>query len=414
MRGKRGWIRILEATVAVLIVSGVMLTVYSGQSGGSEASTSDYSHSLQEEILADIIIDSEKRLDVLRVVNDTPGDPAYDRLDAFVDDRIPNSFGYLFRVCELGDEFDYCKMDAEMFIATIDKDVFVEETVISSELGDGSDALYAPKKVRLFFWEGGLPEGFCRNDCSAVGYSLGCSDDLRYVVNKNCGDFDDDDCLEYDDSFAEEIEECDSVSLCMGGTCVQSLYSKSTCEMRTDVEGGCAYNYDDECDDHDGGERVGSCEIIKDEYVCWDIDEYTTGCELNPVCPDGYSEVSAVPCIGPNPTVGSLSLDFVSDGPYYSYINQVHYYNHSRVIREHANIPVSLDHLRVCLWSTKTCVDEAVDIEVDAGGEVILTGLNLSTESPWEEFTVNYSGTSNGSYVEIVESIATVEANWDV
>ena len=45
-------------------------------------------------------------------------------------------FSYYFRICDLGDPSDFCKInDAAVVSAIRDKDVFVEEILISAELG---------------------------------------------------------------------------------------------------------------------------------------------------------------------------------------------------------------------------------------------------------------------------------------
>jgi hypothetical protein len=142
---KKGWIRILEATIAVMIVAGVLVIVYVKQvDRGTEPA--DYFHSLERQILTDISASSDLRLLVLN--DDEAG------LDEFVNMEIPGAFGHYLRICGLGDTSDFCKIDDANVVADIrDRDIFVEEIVISAELGDGSNADYDPKKVRLFAWE---------------------------------------------------------------------------------------------------------------------------------------------------------------------------------------------------------------------------------------------------------------------
>jgi hypothetical protein len=150
MRGKRGWIRILEATIAVLIVSGTMMAIYLQQPADGRESMSEYAYSFQMQVLEDIVSDSSLRFYVLSIDDDLSGSESYEKLDEFVGESVPDVFGYLIRVC---DPVEICKMHPDVFIATLDKDVFVEEVVISSELKDGASAIYSPKRVRLFFWE---------------------------------------------------------------------------------------------------------------------------------------------------------------------------------------------------------------------------------------------------------------------
>jgi hypothetical protein len=153
MRNKRAWIRILEATMAVLIVSGVLLVVYARQSDRS-VSPADYFYSLQRQVLADISSRSDLRLAVLNVNEDVETDDNFVIVNDFVNSRVPEAFGYSLRICDLGSNADFCKMRSDVYISTVDRDVFVEEIVISSEIGGGEDAVGDdPKKVRFFIWE---------------------------------------------------------------------------------------------------------------------------------------------------------------------------------------------------------------------------------------------------------------------
>jgi len=153
IRNKRGWIKILEATIAVMIVSGVLVVVYSRQVDRGIA-PADYFFSLQRQILADISGRSDLRLAVLNVDEETGDDGNFTMIDDFIGGKVPDAFGYSLRVCDFGDEVDFCKMDTDTYVATRDKDVFVEEIVISSELGSGPDAVVGdPKKLRFFIWE---------------------------------------------------------------------------------------------------------------------------------------------------------------------------------------------------------------------------------------------------------------------
>lgn len=142
MRCKRGWLRILEATIAVMIVSGAMIAVYSERSGQSQISMTDFFGSLQNQILDDIASDVDLRMAVLN--------EDYDTLNSFAGENIPAEFGYLLLLCDVDVP---CKMDDDTFLNTMDKDIFVEDVIISSEVGDGSNPVYSPKRVKLFVWE---------------------------------------------------------------------------------------------------------------------------------------------------------------------------------------------------------------------------------------------------------------------
>jgi len=153
IKNKRGWMRILEATIAVMLVSGVLVVVYSRQVDRGIA-PADYFYSLQRQILADISSRSDFRLAILNVVNEDPSDSNFSAIDDYINGKVPEAFGYSIRICDLGDEVDFCKMNTNTYIATRERDVFVEEVIISAELGSGPDAVHdKARKLRFFIWE---------------------------------------------------------------------------------------------------------------------------------------------------------------------------------------------------------------------------------------------------------------------
>jgi len=149
---KRGWMRILEATIAVMIVSTVLIVVYSKQDIKTNT-PSDYVYDLQRDILKYIYSNSSLRLNVLNVELSDDSDTNYTVLDDFVGSRMAEFLNYSIEVCELKDSFVPCELDNDIYFATMYKPVFVEEVVISAELGSGENAVYSPKRLRLFVWE---------------------------------------------------------------------------------------------------------------------------------------------------------------------------------------------------------------------------------------------------------------------
>ena len=139
VKGKKGWIRILEATIAILIVVGVLLVVYSREV--QEEDFGAYMYQLQREILKDISLDDGLRGKVY--LDDEEG------LEGYARGKIPTAFDFDIRVCKLVNEATGdvvpCKMNKY-----IGKDVYVEETIIAGDFD-----IYKPWKVRLFVWESG-------------------------------------------------------------------------------------------------------------------------------------------------------------------------------------------------------------------------------------------------------------------
>jgi len=289
MKGKNGWIRILEATIAVLIVSGAIIAVYSNHPSRGE-SMEEQAYSLQRQILDEVAMDEGLRLAVLNIETDLPGDVNYDVLDDFVAESIPDGFGYLLRVCIMGDDRDFCKMDRMSFTATQDHDIFVEDVLISAEIGNGSgEEVYSPKKVRLFFWEGGWPPDFCRDEC--VRDVLDCSTDSRQVVNRTCTYNTTSGCFDY--GATSVVESCNASALCINNVCVESLYSELVCTGIVYGRVHCRASPD--CSGHDGRQSLGDCGPfdLLHEYRCYDYVTVLRACSLNPTpCPTGYNTVS--------------------------------------------------------------------------------------------------------------------------
>ncbi len=136
MRQKGAWIRIAEAVAAILIVSGVLLFVYSKSFEGP--SKADYVYNLQKEIL-DVISSNESLRQA--ALTDNEG-----LLNSFVSTRIPSSFNSSVKVCLLGTGSNIgCNLNFQ-----VDKSLYVEEIIVSTNLDTES---FQPRRVRLFVWE---------------------------------------------------------------------------------------------------------------------------------------------------------------------------------------------------------------------------------------------------------------------
>jgi len=139
IKTKRGWIRILEATIAVLMISGILIVVYS-RYNIRDTGPEDYIYSLQRQILRDISSRTDLRsyalTDNTSILND------------YVNEKIPTTFNYSLKICNFTSPPTPCKLDATDFIVTMNTDIYVEEIVISADF-----ETYSPKKVKLFVWE---------------------------------------------------------------------------------------------------------------------------------------------------------------------------------------------------------------------------------------------------------------------
>jgi hypothetical protein len=144
-KNKRGWITVLEATIAVMLVSGVLVVVYTKQ-GTDDSPIQDYIFSLQKQVLSDIAFRADLRAHVLEK-NETA-------LNDFVSSKVPPAYRYSLKICELDSTIDHCKLNTTEVTETREKNIFSDEIIISSDLGDGTSApIYSPMKARLFIWE---------------------------------------------------------------------------------------------------------------------------------------------------------------------------------------------------------------------------------------------------------------------
>ena len=217
----------------MLIVSGSLLVVYSRQIDRGIV-PSEYFSSLEGQILADISGKSDLRLNVLNVVEDNDEDSNFSILNEFVRLKIPEAFGYSLQICELNSTTDYCKLDSPTFIATQGKNIFTEEIMISAELGNGTDAVNNPKKVKLYIWEGDVEIG---DAAECVYDNTRCDSDLTYQR-----------CVEDAENhlvWGAPIDCPPEINLCRNGDCVPDFASLSASYsgLRTEIISGITYVY---------------------------------------------------------------------------------------------------------------------------------------------------------------------------
>lgn len=144
MVNKRGWLRILEATIAILLISTVLVTVYSRQI--SKPDTSEYIYNLQMQVLKEISLRSDLRFAALNGSAE-----ALVFLNEFVTQKVPTSYNFTLLVCDLG---TVCELDEGVLISTLRDsiDVYAEEKIISAVVSTAGQT-YSPKVVKIFIWE---------------------------------------------------------------------------------------------------------------------------------------------------------------------------------------------------------------------------------------------------------------------
>ncbi len=129
---KRGWMRILESVIAVLIMASVLIVIYTNKPVA--ISYSDYVSNLEINLLDNIGSNESLRAAVL--------DSNTSFLKNYIVANIPSNFNSDVVVCNL-DQSSNC-----IISISSSKEVFVEGRMISANL-----TKYDPKLVRIYVWE---------------------------------------------------------------------------------------------------------------------------------------------------------------------------------------------------------------------------------------------------------------------
>ena len=131
---RKGIIRIVEASIAILIVASVLFMTYTR---GITEDSPDYSENARD-ILEELANDIVLRDAVLSANN---GDVTSAEILEFIENRKQN---YLSASATL------CLPDEACGQSSYVGDVFSAERIISTNVNSGS---FEPKKIRLFLWE---------------------------------------------------------------------------------------------------------------------------------------------------------------------------------------------------------------------------------------------------------------------
>jgi len=145
MKNKRGWIKIIEAFMAVLFLVGVVLVVIGNENSDSDRGVFSTIQKKQILILREIQLSDSLRQDVLAVsppVNwESPSFPS-DVKNKIIE-RTPNSFECVSKICAVEDT---CVLSSN----EEGKNVYVESVIITVVEESSS---YNPRQIKLFCWE---------------------------------------------------------------------------------------------------------------------------------------------------------------------------------------------------------------------------------------------------------------------
>ncbi len=127
-KNKKGWIRIVEAFISVLIVASVLITISSRIPKQDRA---ENMHDMQRSILEQVSSNETLRAEILE--NDKT------KIESFIENNLPVYLNSTIRICEIS---EVCGMPFY-----VEKEVYADEILISANL-----TKFSPKKLKLFVW----------------------------------------------------------------------------------------------------------------------------------------------------------------------------------------------------------------------------------------------------------------------
>ncbi len=130
----KGWVRIIEVFLAIMIILGAILIIASKR--GPKSDISDSVYQTQRSILDLMSKNTTLRNEIIET-SQRKNNPM---VQSFIYDLAPIGWEYSTNICELA---EVCPNPKDIYYT----DVYSTEIIITSNLTD-----YSPKKVRFFAW----------------------------------------------------------------------------------------------------------------------------------------------------------------------------------------------------------------------------------------------------------------------
>jgi hypothetical protein len=128
---KHGWIRIVEAFIAIMIILGAVLVIMSQRPSNNNAVVTTITD--RETGIIEFISKNDSLRTQILAGNTAPVNSAVGKM-------MPYNLNFTTNICNVTEICSYG--------VPIDRDVYVKDVLISSNLTQ-----YSPKKLRLFVWE---------------------------------------------------------------------------------------------------------------------------------------------------------------------------------------------------------------------------------------------------------------------
>lgn len=143
VKGKRGWIRIVEASIAVLFIAGVVLVVINNNELGKDNFSLKILNA-EISVLREIQLNSSLRGEVLSVASlpIESGEASFPQeIKDKIDSKTPGNLECVSKICSISDE---CTLISEN-----SKSVYAESVLITTNPESSS---YSPKVLKIFCW----------------------------------------------------------------------------------------------------------------------------------------------------------------------------------------------------------------------------------------------------------------------
>jgi len=256
-RNRSGWIEIVEAFVAVLLVAGVLLVVLNKQSLGN-SDISDQIYTIQLSILREIETNSTFRTEIVGV-SDTSLPVSWENSNFPVNiktkimERTPNYLNCVGQICDLSDD---CVLDS----SPVTKNIYAQEVTITSTLTQ-----LGYRKMKLFCWEKRW-EALAKECNDGTVYESCSTTKPKYCNN------------------GELLNNCGTCGCPTGDSCqIDGTCKDIICEDGT-ISGECSTTVLKYCDDQ--GKLVNNCAYCNN---CPSGQKCNTGTGTcyTPICSDG-------------------------------------------------------------------------------------------------------------------------------
>lgn len=128
---KKGWIRIVEAVIAIMLLAGFLSFMLISQN--KKVDFSEYATNIESSLVRDIAKNDSLRVEILG--------GNIDSINRYIESRIPANFNFSSRICSL-EEACGC------LNCPLDRDVYADSSPVFSSLEQ-----YSPKQFKLFIWK---------------------------------------------------------------------------------------------------------------------------------------------------------------------------------------------------------------------------------------------------------------------